>query len=62
MSNQEKALNWFLSKDINARLFENTLLIEISEFEIEISEQEVNYRAELWEEEENDDLIFEFNK
>ena len=53
MSNQEKAFNWFLSKDINARLFENTLLIEISDYEIEITQDEINYRAELWEEEEN---------
>ena len=53
MSNQEKALNWFLSKDINAKLFQNTLLVEISDYEIEITQDEMNYRAELWEEEEN---------
>jgi hypothetical protein len=45
------AKSWYNSRGIEATPYEDTLLIKVQEYEIEVSASEMFYRAELWEEE-----------
>ncbi len=55
MENLEKlkrfAICWYNSRGIEAKPYEDTLMIKVQEYEVEISASEMFYRAELWEEE-----------
>lgn len=51
MSNLEKAFSWFNSRGINAKFFDDSLLVEVQEYEVLIANEEIEYRAELWDEE-----------
>ena len=45
------AISWYFDRGIMAYRWEDTLLIKVQEFEIEISESEMYYRANLHQEE-----------
>lgn len=51
MTIQEKAIQWFKDRGINAKAFDDLVLIDVQEYEVLVSMSEVEYRAELFEEE-----------
>lgn len=57
MTIQEKAINWFRSKGIIAYYFflnnEPIVMIVVNGYEIQVDVGEVEYRAELWDLENN---------
>lgn len=52
MTNIQKAINWFNGRGINAREEESCIItLDVDGYSVTISDSEVNYRAELWDDE-----------
>ncbi len=56
MNNLEKAYQYFIMQDIGATIDDDSLYIVINDFdghEVQLSQSEIDYRAELYDEEFN---------
>lgn len=51
MTIQEKAVKWFNDRGINAKPYDDLVMIDVQEYEVLVSMSEVKYRAELFDEE-----------
>ena len=51
MDEIDNAIKWFKSNDILCYVNDGSVYVKVSDFDIEISGNEISYRAELWESE-----------
>jgi DUF2075 family protein len=51
MDEIDNAIKWFKSNDILCYVNDGSVYVKVSNFDIEISGNEISYRAELWESE-----------
>lgn len=47
-SNLRKALSWFRSADIPSTIDDGSLYVDVNSYEVQVSQSEIDYRAELW--------------
>ena len=48
MDEIDNAIKWFKSNDILCYVNDGSVYVKVSDFDIEISGNEISYRAELW--------------
>lgn len=53
LTQQDKAMLWFQEKGIEAQKYEDSILIQCLDYYVLISQSEIEYRAELFDEQKN---------
>jgi len=53
LTQQQKAINWFQERGIEAQAHEDSVLIQCLEYYVLVSNSEIEYRAELYDEQYN---------